>query len=86
VEFTVPKLVEATKDDKALRDVLLAVTKPSKSDADAVSPESLGWWLRRHAGRVAGGHKLVRLETSAWLLTPRASEPPLEPGALGRGF
>jgi putative DNA primase/helicase len=84
--FTVPKLVEATKDDKALRDVLLAVTKPSKSDADAVSPESLGWWLRRHAGRVAGGHKLVRLETSAWLLTPRASEPPLEPGALGRGF
>jgi hypothetical protein len=32
----------------------------SKGDAGVISPDRLGWWLRKISGRVVNGHRLVR--------------------------
>jgi putative DNA primase/helicase len=73
VSFSTSKLVELSKGDEALATALFAVVKPSKSDPDAISPDSLGWWLKRNAGRIAAGWKLVRGEgRGVWCLHPIA--------------
>ena len=59
-KFAVPDIVRASKGDENLRGVLLAVVKSKRGDDADISPESLGWWLRRNSGRVAGCYKLVR--------------------------
>jgi hypothetical protein len=47
---------------------MLAVVKAKRDDPAAVSPDSLGWWLRRNAGRISGNYKLIRNENGRWSL------------------
>jgi putative DNA primase/helicase len=60
ISFLVPRVVEISRHDDVLRTAILAVTKSSKNDSEMVSPESLAWWLRRNAGRVGCGWKLMK--------------------------
>jgi putative DNA primase/helicase len=66
--FAVPDVIRASKDNEALSGALLTVVKSKKGDEAAVSPDSLGWWLRRNAGRIADGYKLIRNEAGRWSL------------------
>jgi putative DNA primase/helicase len=61
-DFGVRDLVVASGKNEPLRAVLEGVAR-GKGDAP-ISNESLGWWLRRNANRIAGGLKLVPGERS----------------------
>jgi putative DNA primase/helicase len=72
-DFTVPKIIAQAKEDDALQAALLAAVRPKKDDPAAVSPDSLGWWLRRNAGRISGHYKLLRNENGRWSLAQTAT-------------
>jgi len=67
-DFTVANIIAYAQKDDTLRTALLAAVKPKKDDPTAVSPDSLGWWLRRNAGRISRNHKLIRNENGRWSL------------------
>jgi putative DNA primase/helicase len=74
VSFSTAKLIELSKGDKTLEAALLAVAKSKKDDPGVISPDSLGWWLKRNADRIAAGWKLVRGRgRGVWCLHPTAS-------------
>jgi putative DNA primase/helicase len=75
VHFTVSELLKADTEspDGALGEALLVVARGK--GFSSISPERLGRWLKRNAGRIAGGLKLVRLtdegaRAHTWLLRP----------------
>ena len=69
--FAVPDIIRTSKNDENLRGALLTVVKRKKGDEADVSPESLGWWLRRNSDRIAGGYKLVRhADGQGWEMLP----------------
>ena len=71
--FTAADAIRASRTDGALREALLDVAKSAKDDEGAVNPKSLGWWLKRNADRIAGGHKLIRNDDGKWsIVTPEA--------------
>jgi hypothetical protein len=72
-DFTVSSIIAQTQKDDALRTALLAAVKAKKDDPAAVSPDSLGWWLRRNAGRISGTYKLLRNENGRWSLAQTAT-------------
>lgn len=50
-----------TNENSELRDVLLEVA----GERGEINPRKLGWWIRRHAGRIVDGKRIVRTEGNA---------------------
>jgi putative DNA primase/helicase len=56
-DFSVRELVQASEGRETLRAALVGVAGGKDG---GIGNERVGWWLRRNAGRIAGGRKLLR--------------------------
>jgi hypothetical protein len=64
--YTAARIVEIACEDTPanrfspdLKNCLLRVAA-MKGRENEISPDRLGWWLRRISGRIVGGHRLVK--------------------------
>ena len=76
-DFSVRDLVKASEGKAALHEALVGI---GGKGGEGVSNETLGWWLRRNANRMAGGYKLIRGERveggkARWAMAPAMRTP-----------
>ncbi|HEY2229773.1 MAG TPA: hypothetical protein VGI22_18950 [Xanthobacteraceae bacterium] len=65
--YTIASIIEiacfpprATNYNPAWFKIFLLKVAATKGNAESVSPERLGWWLRRISGRVVDKHRLIK--------------------------